>query len=66
MPARRLSAICPSLVFTVYALDIILRLPSSANFPAIAGALCQALIKAGANGHILVRSSITGFYSTTP
>ncbi len=53
-------------VITVYALDIILRLPSSANFPAIAETLYQALIKAGANRHILARSSITGFYSTTP
>jgi Raf kinase inhibitor-like YbhB/YbcL family protein len=53
-------------VFTVYALDIVLRLPSSANFPANAETLYQALIKAGAAGHILARSSITGFYSTTP
>jgi Raf kinase inhibitor-like YbhB/YbcL family protein len=53
-------------VFTVYALDVLLRLPGSANFPASAETLYQALIKAGAGGHILARSSITGFYSTTP
>ena len=52
--------------FTVYALDVVLRLPSSANFPASAETLYQALIKAGAAGHILASSSITGFYSTTP
>lgn len=53
-------------VFTVYALDIVLRLPSSANFPATGETLYQALIKAGTAGHILASSSITGFYSTTP
>jgi Raf kinase inhibitor-like YbhB/YbcL family protein len=53
-------------VFTVYALDIVLRLPSSANFPASAETLYQALIKAGRAGHILQSASITGLYSTTP
>jgi len=53
-------------VFTVYALDIVLRLPSSENFPASAETLYQALIKAGKAGHILRSSSITGLYSTTP
>jgi len=53
-------------VFTVYALDIVLRLPSSANFPASAETLYQALIKAGKEGHILESASITGLYSTTP
>jgi Raf kinase inhibitor-like YbhB/YbcL family protein len=53
-------------VFTVYALDVVLRLPSPANFPASAETLYQALIKAGKDGHILESSSITGFYSTTP
>ncbi len=53
-------------VFTVYALDTLLRLPSSANFPANAESLYQALIKAGEDGHILATSSIVGFYSTTP
>jgi Raf kinase inhibitor-like YbhB/YbcL family protein len=53
-------------VFTVYALDTMLRLPSSPNFPASAESLYQALIKAGKAGHILVSSKIVGFYSTTP
>jgi Raf kinase inhibitor-like YbhB/YbcL family protein len=53
-------------VFTVYALDVVLHLPSPANFPASAETLYQALIKAGQDGHILERSSIIGFYSTTP
>ena len=53
-------------VFTVYALDIVLQLPASANFPANAETLYQALIRAGKNRHILGSSSIAGFYSTTP
>lgn len=53
-------------VFTVYALDTILRLPSSPNFPASAESLYQALIKAGKAGHILASSKIVGLYSTTP
>jgi Raf kinase inhibitor-like YbhB/YbcL family protein len=53
-------------VFTVYALDIKLNLPSSANFPATAETLYQALIAAGMSGHILESASITGFYSTAP
>jgi Raf kinase inhibitor-like YbhB/YbcL family protein len=53
-------------VFTVYALDILLDLPSSANFPANAETLYQALIQAGQDRHILESASITGLYSTTP
>jgi len=53
-------------VFTVYALDYALSLPSSVNFPATAETLYQALIRAGKNRHILASSSIIGFYSTTP
>jgi len=53
-------------VFTVYALDIDLELPSSANFPASAETLYQALIEAGKYRHILASASLTGFYSTTP
>jgi Raf kinase inhibitor-like YbhB/YbcL family protein len=53
-------------VFTVYALDIELNLPSSPNFPATAETLYQALIEAGRNEHILASASITGLYSTTP
>ncbi|MGO9405157.1 MAG: YbhB/YbcL family Raf kinase inhibitor-like protein [Terriglobales bacterium] len=53
-------------VFTVYALDIVLHLDSSVNFPANAETLYQALIKAGEARHILAKSSIAGFYSTTP
>ena len=53
-------------VFTVYALDVALSLPSSANFPATAETLYQALIEAGRQGHILGSASIVGLYSTTP
>jgi Raf kinase inhibitor-like YbhB/YbcL family protein len=53
-------------VFTVYALDITLRLRSSPNFPASAETLYQALIKTGKGHHILGSSSLVGFYSTTP
>lgn len=51
--------------FTVYALDITLKLPGSANFPPAAETLYQALIRAGRDGHILESSSLTGLYSTT-
>jgi len=51
---------------TVYALDILLKLPSSQNFPPTAETLFQALIQAGRNHHILQSASITGLYSTTP
>jgi Raf kinase inhibitor-like YbhB/YbcL family protein len=53
-------------VFTVYALDTRLDLPSSANFPAKTATLYQALVVAGEDGHILESASITGLYSTTP
>jgi Raf kinase inhibitor-like YbhB/YbcL family protein len=53
-------------VFTVYALDEELSLPSSANFPANAETLYHALIEAGRGGHILASASLVGFYSTTP
>jgi Raf kinase inhibitor-like YbhB/YbcL family protein len=53
-------------VFTVYALDVALNLPSSANFPANAETLYQALIEAGRQGHIVGSASIVGLYSTTP
>jgi phosphatidylethanolamine-binding protein (PEBP) family uncharacterized protein len=53
-------------VFTLYALDMDLRLSSSANFPPTALALYRALVWAGQKGHILASASITGLYSTTP
>jgi Raf kinase inhibitor-like YbhB/YbcL family protein len=53
-------------VFTVYALDTRLTLSSSADFPANAETLYQALIRAGQDGHILDSASLTGLYSTTP
>ncbi|MBV8361030.1 MAG: YbhB/YbcL family Raf kinase inhibitor-like protein [Deltaproteobacteria bacterium] len=53
-------------LFTVYALDEELQLPSSANFPATSETLYRALIKAGRYGHILASASIVGLYSTTP
>jgi Raf kinase inhibitor-like YbhB/YbcL family protein len=53
-------------VFTVYALDTYLNLPSSADFPPTALTLFRALVWAGGSGHILASASITGLYSTTP
>jgi hypothetical protein len=53
-------------VFTVYALDKELQLPSSPDFPATALTLFRALLEAGRHGHILASASITGLYSTTP
>jgi phosphatidylethanolamine-binding protein (PEBP) family uncharacterized protein len=52
-------------VFTVYALDRKLELPSSSNFPANTETLYQALIEAGQKGHILATAHLTGLYSTT-
>lgn len=52
--------------FTVYALDIELTLPSSANFPANAETLYHALIDAARDGHILASASIVGLFSATP
>ena len=53
-------------VFTIYALDTRLDLPSSENFPAKTATLYQALVVAGEDGHILESASITGLYSATP
>jgi len=53
-------------VFTVYALDTELTLASSANFPANADTLYQALLHAAREGHILASGSITGLFSSTP
>jgi phosphatidylethanolamine-binding protein (PEBP) family uncharacterized protein len=53
-------------VFTVYALDVMLRLPSTANFPASAETPYQTLIKAARNHHILESASLTGRFSSTP
>lgn len=52
--------------FTVYALDTELTLPSSANFPANAETLYQALIDAARDGHILASASLVGLFSATP
>jgi Raf kinase inhibitor-like YbhB/YbcL family protein len=53
-------------VFTVYALDTTLHLRGSANFPANAETLYQALLAAAEHDHILARASITGTFSSTP
>ena len=53
-------------VFTVYALDTLLNLPASADFPAAAGTLLHALLEAGPHGHVLDSATINGFYSTAP
>ena len=52
-------------VFTVYALNDVLHLPASPNFPANAETLYRALIRAGKYGNILASASIAGYYSTT-
>ncbi|HZU11111.1 MAG TPA: YbhB/YbcL family Raf kinase inhibitor-like protein [Pseudacidobacterium sp.] len=48
-------------VFTVYAVDKKLDLPQSQTFPANAETLFRSLI-----GHVLAKTSIAGYYSTTP
>lgn len=54
-------------VFTVYALDVELRVPSaSANFPADAETLYHALIQAAREGHILGSGRLGTYYSSTP
>jgi Raf kinase inhibitor-like YbhB/YbcL family protein len=53
-------------VFTIYALDKDLNLPSSADFPPTALMLYRALVEAGSSGHVLASASITGLYSITP
>jgi Raf kinase inhibitor-like YbhB/YbcL family protein len=53
-------------VVTVYALDVKLRLPVLVNFPQNAETLIQAIAQAGAEGHVLGRARIGGFFSTTP
>lgn len=53
-------------VFTVYALSTTLNLPASANFPADAETLYQALIAAGENDQILGHANLTALYSSTP
>jgi Raf kinase inhibitor-like YbhB/YbcL family protein len=53
-------------LFTVYALDELLELPASTDFPAAAETLLHALAAAGARGHVLNSATISGFYSTAP
>jgi Raf kinase inhibitor-like YbhB/YbcL family protein len=65
-PPPNVSPVVHHYVFTVYALDIRLDLPSSTNFPATGETLYQALIHAGKSGHILESASIVGLYSTAP
>jgi Raf kinase inhibitor-like YbhB/YbcL family protein len=52
-------------VFTVYALDTVLSLPSPANFPANAETLEHALFNAALNGHVLATATLGGVYSST-
>jgi Raf kinase inhibitor-like YbhB/YbcL family protein len=65
-PPRNFPSNVHHYVFTVYALDTKLDLKSSANFPARAPTLYEALVQAGENGDILESASITGLYSSTP
>jgi Raf kinase inhibitor-like YbhB/YbcL family protein len=53
-------------LFTVYALDEVLKLPASTDFPAAAETLLHALAREGAHGHVLSSATISGFYSTAP
>ena len=49
-------------IFRLYALDKMLDLPSSTNFPATADTLYLALIQAGRDGHILASTTTGGFF----
>jgi Raf kinase inhibitor-like YbhB/YbcL family protein len=53
-------------VVTVYALDTELKLAVFTNFPQNPDTLFNALALAGAEGHVLARASIGGFFSATP
>jgi Raf kinase inhibitor-like YbhB/YbcL family protein len=53
-------------VLTVYAIDEVLQLPQSANFPPYAETLWYALLRATEKGHVLGKASTTGYYSATP
>jgi Raf kinase inhibitor-like YbhB/YbcL family protein len=53
-------------VITVYALDKELKLAVFANFPQNPDTLFNALALAGAEGHVLARASIGGYFSATP
>ena len=61
-PPPNITPLSHHYIFTVYALDIMLDLPSSTNFPANADTLYQALIQAGRDDHILASASISGFF----
>lgn len=64
-PPAKVAPFVHDYVFSVYALDTVLTLPGSANFPANAQTLYQALIQAGMEGHILAVARLVGLYSTT-
>jgi Raf kinase inhibitor-like YbhB/YbcL family protein len=53
-------------VITVYALDQELKLAVFANFPQNPDTLFNAIALAGAEGHVLARASIGGYFSATP
>jgi Raf kinase inhibitor-like YbhB/YbcL family protein len=53
-------------MFTVYALDTMLHVTGTTNFPPNAENLYHALINAGQYHHILATARLVGFYSTTP
>jgi len=63
-PPPNLKPVRHHYIFTVYALDIRLELPASADFAADAETLLHALVWAAARGHVLDSASIDGFYST--
>ena len=65
-PPATLAPLQHHYVITVYALDVELNLPFSANFPALAETLFQALLEAARNQHVLESASIGGFYSSAP
>jgi Raf kinase inhibitor-like YbhB/YbcL family protein len=65
-PPAGVTPVVHQYLLTVYDLDTMLTLPSSANFPAVAETLYQALISAGRRGHILATASLVGLYSSAP
>jgi Raf kinase inhibitor-like YbhB/YbcL family protein len=66
-PPKGVTSFIHRYVFTVYALDKELHLPSSSsNFPANGETLLFALTEAEKFGHVLASASLTGLYSTTP
>ena len=65
-PPANMTPLTHRYVFTVYALDTVLKLPPApADFPPFGAALYNALIEAAFNHHLLGAASIDASYAVT-